>query len=258
MQLRLLGAAGAALLMAAGPAFADDIRVLVNGDPVRFPYAQPTRIAGRVMIPLRGVLERLGADRVQWRPQRQEVWVSGAGADMRLRIGDRVAVVDGQPVTMDVPPLIVQNTTMVPLRFVSENLGARVDWLPATDTVYIATPSERVAGAREVFEDEVPAPERQERLRSPYLRAVFPPHGVLVNDPRPEIFARFRPNADIDYGTVRLHVNGREVTRDSQITREGVRFIPTDDLRRGRNDVRLSFRDTRGVLTTQEWFFFAP
>jgi len=278
MRKAILGA-GAALLMLAANAHAGPIAVQVNGEPVNFPYAQPTQIAGRVMIPLRGVLERLGADRIDWRPQRQEVVVAGSHGDLQLRIGERMAQVNGRQVPLDVPPLILQNTTMVPLRFVSENLGARVDWLPGNQTVYIATPNERVAGSRERIPDrtvrvrplprdrDVSVPERPEardrvdestRLRSAYLTGLFPRQGSMVNEPRPEIFAQFRPGAAVDFNTVRLSLNGRDVTRDTQITTEGVRFLPLEDVRRGRNDVRLTFQDTRGVVTTQEWNFSAP
>jgi len=278
MRKAMLGA-GAALLLLAGNAQAGPIAVQVNGEPVSFPYAQPTQIAGRVMIPLRGVLERLGADQIHWRPRRQEVIVSGPQGDLQLTIGERLARVNGRQVPLDVPPLILQNTTMVPLRFVSENLGARVDWLPGNQTVYIVTPNERVAGSRERLPDrevrvrpvprdrqviirERPAePDRLDqttRLRSAYLTGLFPRQGSMVNDPRPEIFAQFRRGAAVDFNTVHLSLNGHDVTRDTQITTEGVRFLPLDDVRRGRNDVRLTFQDTRGVTTTQEWYFFAP
>jgi hypothetical protein len=287
MQLRLLGAASAALLMAVGITRADNIGVRVNGERVDFPAAQPTQIAGRVMIPLRGVLQRLGADRVQWRPERQEVLVSGTAGDMRLRIGDRVAVVNGRPVELDVPPMVIQDTTMVPLRFVSENLGAKVDWLPATQTVYIVTTGERVAGARERFpanrnaddrnpvaprrdryadqdryaREREPVPRRGDRLdqeptlRSTYLAALYPRPGAMVNDPRVEISVRFRPRAAVDLESVRLYVNDRDVTRDAQITATGIRYVPTRDLPQGRNDVRLTFRDGRGVQASQAWDF---
>jgi hypothetical protein len=278
----MLGAS-TALLMLAGSALAGPIAVQVNGEPVSFPYAQPTQIAGRVMIPLRGVLERLGADRIDWRPQRQEVSVSGSHVDLQLRIGERMAQVNGRQVPLDVPPLILQNTTMVPLRFVSENLGARVDWLPGNQTVYIATPNERVAGSRERIPDRTPDRSTQvrplprdrqvivrdrpatrdqvdqsTRLRSADLTGLFPRQASTVSDLRPEISARFRPGAAIDFNTVNLSLNGRDVTRDAEITTEGVRFRPLDDVRRGRNDVRLTFHDTRGVTTTQDWYFFAP
>lgn len=289
MKRASVGAVGAALAMIAGAAGADPIRLLVNGDPVHFQYAQPTQVAGRVMIPLRGVLERLGAERIQWRPEQQAVIVAAPSGRIRLEIGSRTAVVNGQPVMLDVPPMILQNTTMVPLRFVSENLGARVDWMADSRTVYIATGTERVAGARQ----RLPAdgiepryqepnrdgavrdrPRRRERvqrdpvqrdpvqrepaLRSANLTALFPRPGSTVNDPRAEIAAEFRSGAPINFNTVRLTLNGRDVTRDAQITAEGVRFLPLDDLRQGRNEVRLTFRDTRGVETSQEWFFIAP
>src|SRR5206468_4209130 len=85
--------------------------------------------------------------------------------DLQLRIGERMAQVNGRQVPLDVPPLILQNTTMVPLRFVSENLGARVDWLPGNQTVYIATPNERVAGSRERIPDREPIPDRNAQVR---------------------------------------------------------------------------------------------
>jgi len=285
MQKAIWGAAGLALLCAGSVAQAESIAVEVNGERVQFPYAQPTQVAGRVMVPLRGVLERLGASRIDWRAVQQEVFVSGVGGDIILRIGDRTASVQGRRVMLDVPPLIIRQTTMVPLRFVSENLGARVDWLPSTQTVYIATPNDRVAGSRENLPPRVsdttnrerPVPRtrshsnqdrtaqqgqdrtgREERVQSAYLLDLYPRNAAMVNEPRPEIFAQFRRNASIDFNTVRLIVNGRDVTQDSQITAEGVRFQPPEDVRRGRNDIELTFQDTRGVKTSQEWHFFAP
>lgn len=274
-----LTAAAAALALCAGVAGAEPIRVVVNGAPVHFANAQPTQVAGRVMIPLRGVLERLGASRIQWRPQQQAVVVNAPTGRMRLEIGSRTAMVDGQPVLLDVPPMILQNTTMVPLRFVSENLGARVDWLANTQTVYIATGSDRVAGSRQrlpagnldpAFEDRNrdggvrERPRRREPVtresqpQSSYVTALYPRPGATVNDPRTEVFARFRAQAPIEFNSVRLRVNGDDVTRDAQITADGVRYLPYDDLREGRNEVRLTFRDTRGVETSQEWYFIAP
>jgi hypothetical protein len=271
-------AAAVVALLIAGSAQAAPIDVQVNGERVDFPYAQPTEVAGRVMIPLRGVLDRLGADRVDWRPARQEVIVAAPSGDMRLRIGDRMAVVDGRDVPLDVPPMILRGTTMVPLRFISENLGARVDWLPDQQTVYIATPGQRVAGYRSRIsseerttrEERYSADERDDTpreplppRRTPVVRAadvvgLFPRQGATVDDPRSEIYARFRPNAPVDFNSVRLFVNGRNVTRDAEITAEGVRFDPIDDLPRGRNDVRLTFRDPRGVLSSRQWSFFTP
>jgi hypothetical protein len=263
MRLRVSGLVIAALVWMAGSTWADTIRVEVNGQQVHFPYAQPTEINGRVMIPLRGVLERLGADRVDWRPISQEMIVAGPDQDMRLRIGDQAAIVNGQRVPLDVPPMIVRGTTMVPLRFVSENLGANVDWVDSTQTVYIATPNERVAGSREQY----PAPNREQRgqgtsreprPQSGYVTALLPHPGSRAADSRSEIFARFRAGAPIDFSTVRLYVNGQDVTSDAEITSEGVRYRPSDDLPRGRNDVRLSLRDTSGVRITRVWYFFAP
>jgi len=289
MQLRQLSGFSAVLLTAVGIAQADDIAVRVNGERVRFPAAQPTQIAGRVMIPLRGVLQRLGADRVQWRPERQEVQVSGSTGDMRLRIGDRMAEVNGRRVELDVPPMVIQDTTMVPLRFVSENLGARVDWRPDTQTVYLITSGERVAGAREQFStdrdeyardrvaprrgrydstggdrrDREPIPQRNNQgdqaplLRSTHLAALYPRPGVTVTEARPEISVRFRPRAGVDLATVRLYVADRDVTDDAEITSTGVRYVPSRDLPQGRNDVRVSFRDSQRVMHNQRWSFIA-
>ena len=84
MRLRYLGAVFTALSLMAGSAWADPIRVEVNGEQVQFPYAQPIEINRRVMILLRGVLERLGAERVDWRPMSREVIVAGPNESMRL------------------------------------------------------------------------------------------------------------------------------------------------------------------------------
>jgi hypothetical protein len=56
---------------------------------------------------------------------------------VNMQIGNKTAYVNGLPVSLDVPPQIINGRTLVPIRFVSENLGAEVNWDGNTKTVTI-------------------------------------------------------------------------------------------------------------------------
>lgn len=131
--------AGLALLAAAaqGLPAQQQIRVVVDGDPVVFPYQQPMESNDRVLVPLRGVFEKLGAA-VQWDPATQTITARTRRSKVQLTIGQLDASVDDRPVHMDIPATLNGGTTMVPLRFVSEALGAHVIWNPAQHEVDIA------------------------------------------------------------------------------------------------------------------------
>ena len=58
-------------------------------------------------------------------------------AQIDLWVGKDEALVGGRAVTMDVPPQIVDGRTLVPLRFISENLGAGVVYNPADQSITI-------------------------------------------------------------------------------------------------------------------------
>jgi Copper amine oxidase N-terminal domain len=129
---------------------APDVHVFVNGQPVAFDVP-PQIDNGRVLVPLRGVFEQLGAT-VVWNDQTQTVLAQRGATSMQLVIGNTQAMVNGQPVIMDVPAMVVGGRTMVPLRFVSQALGSMVDWNAASSTVTImsagaAVPPSRTYGA---------------------------------------------------------------------------------------------------------------
>jgi hypothetical protein len=98
--------------------------ITINGQPVNVSPA-PIMQAGRVFVPLRGVFESLGASVVY---SNGEINATGNGREIALHIGSTQATVDGSPETIDVAPFIVGASTYVPLRFVSQALGASVDW----------------------------------------------------------------------------------------------------------------------------------
>lgn len=127
----------AATLVSAAPVSAQAIRVIVDGQAVVFDQP-PVSIAGRLLVPLRGVFERLGAF-VDWSPSTNTVTAVRSGTQIQLQIGSRQAFVNGNPTVLDIPPMVVRGRTLVPLRFISEALGAQVDWDRAARTVYISS-----------------------------------------------------------------------------------------------------------------------
>ncbi len=124
-----------------GPDFGrgNGLAVNVNGDQIAFLGQGPVENDGRVLVPLRGVLEKLGAY-VSYDSARREVHAVRSETEIVLPIGGSTAQVNGSPVALDAPARLLNGSTMVPLRFVAEALGANVNYEPSTRTVAIRTP----------------------------------------------------------------------------------------------------------------------
>jgi hypothetical protein len=108
-------------------AFADnDISIIVNGESLQLD--QPPIIEdGRTLVPFRAVLEKMGAH-VEWDDSTQTVTCTLADKEVSLVIGsNKMQTTDGE-ITLDVPAKIIGSRTMVPIRAISEGLGATVDW----------------------------------------------------------------------------------------------------------------------------------
>ncbi len=111
----------------------------INGMPVTLDV--PPRIMnGRTMIPLRFVGEAMGAE-IEWEGTEQKITFTLYGKEIILRVGANTALVNGEPVALDTPPTIIDGRTLVPVRFVSENLGARVDWQGDLQRITITFPA---------------------------------------------------------------------------------------------------------------------
>lgn len=132
-----IGAAILCVATVAAMASADPPQVTVNHQPVDFSGQPPIEQDGRVLVPLRGVLEKLGAY-VEYDTAKRTVTAMQGDKHIVLPLDSNQATIDGRPVTLDVPARSINGSTMVPLRFVAESLGARVNYDSASNTVAIA------------------------------------------------------------------------------------------------------------------------
>ena len=112
------------------------IQVEINGQRQSY-NVRPMQMHGRTMVPLRGIFESLGAQ-VNWNASNRMISASRNNTNVQLGIGERRARVNGGDVGLDVPAMILRGSTMVPLRFVSEALGANVQWFEASQLVTIS------------------------------------------------------------------------------------------------------------------------
>lgn len=87
----------------------------------------PFLLNDRTMLPFRFIGEALGAE-VGWEAASRTVSYRLGGSEVLLAIDSNKASKNGAPVALDVPPKLVKNRTVVPVRLVSELLGAQVDW----------------------------------------------------------------------------------------------------------------------------------
>ncbi|MBI3924695.1 MAG: hypothetical protein HY319_04080 [Armatimonadetes bacterium] len=332
------------LLMATG-ASAQQVRTTLDGRTLHFDQP-PVMQDGRVLVPLRGIFENLGAD-VVYDAANRTIKATRGSRVVELTLGSQVARVDGRTLYLDVPAMSVSGRTVVPLRFVSESLGADVTWNAATKTVAIMSPADGVAvGDDDVTPPVASRPEIDTIIHTAYgnvnrvgqvievtatgtpggnasfeipgvtnriamselrsgvyqgqlavssgmrvedgrlvvhlsrngretireadravsirldqggttgefeLVSVTPQPNAIIGESRPTIHLRF--DNSLRAGTVRLTLDGRDVTNQTQIYSNSVTYTPTSNLAFGMHHATISAVDSQGNLVNEQWSF---
>ncbi|MDP4180612.1 MAG: stalk domain-containing protein [Bacillota bacterium] len=112
-----------------------NIVVTINGTKVEFDV-EPQIVNGRTLVPMRKIFEALGAV-VQWDSKTKTVTGKKGDRTIILIINKKDANVNGVAKQLDVPATIINGRTLVPVRFISESLGCKVQWDLNTKTVVI-------------------------------------------------------------------------------------------------------------------------
>lgn len=118
------------------------ISVYVNGYKVEFDV-QPQLIKDRTMVPMRKIFEAMGAN-IQWDETTQTVTAKKSYAEgkyniVEMQIDNNIMKKDGTDIVLDVPPTIIDDRTLVPVRAVSEAFNAEVQWSERNNSVVIGT-----------------------------------------------------------------------------------------------------------------------
>ncbi|CCO08789.1 stalk domain-containing protein [Desulforamulus hydrothermalis] len=143
-MIRLLWVISAWLMLSwpwpafAQPTTATEPAVTVDGLPINSD-CKPVLHNNRSLVPLRALAEAINVQ-LSWDKQTQTIRAADANNTITLQIGNRTAVRNGIPLSMDVPPQIVNGRTLVPLRFFSEAFSCRVAWQPSENLIQIFSP----------------------------------------------------------------------------------------------------------------------
>src|SRR4029077_15406809 len=128
------------------PVHAASFQVLVNGQTVALAQTAIER-GGRVFVPLRNIFESLGAGVAY---DNGTINATAGDKTVQVKIGSNQAIVNGQQTFLDAAPTIVRPPPMVPLRFVSEALGAEVNYDSNTGAIAIAAAKPPIANGSSI------------------------------------------------------------------------------------------------------------
>lgn len=124
-----------------GQAAAGSTSIYLDGRALDLPKnGQVQQVNGNVMIPIRVVVEELGFV-VDWNNKTSTVTIQQSGTEIKLVVNQSTATVNGTKVKLPIAPKVYSDTTLVPLRFVGEQMGLNVHWDNVEKAVYINTPN---------------------------------------------------------------------------------------------------------------------
>lgn len=115
----------------------DEIWVLLNGEKLEFDV-QPQIINGRTMVPMRKIFESLGAS-VEWENETKKITAKKQDTTIVMQINNNVLSLNGNIITLDVPPQLVDGRTLVPVRAVAESFDIQVLWDDVYKNVILST-----------------------------------------------------------------------------------------------------------------------
>jgi hypothetical protein len=116
--------------------------MVVNGDVQEIDPGRgtvPIAKSGRTLLPIAAVVGAMGGS-ATWIGSESRVDIFALGHRLEMWIGRTDMTVNGAPATMDVAPEAINGRTMLPVRFVADNIGCHIEWIGSTQEVVIVYP----------------------------------------------------------------------------------------------------------------------
>jgi len=122
------------------------VRLVVDGNELFGLDSPPIILNNRVMVPARAVFERVGG-RVEWNYLHRQITVHYGSDILVMTVGQTQAVLNGRGIAMEVPPVILNDRTLIPLRFPAEAFGFDVAWDHVGRAAILHAPWEQPPGS---------------------------------------------------------------------------------------------------------------
>lgn len=106
------------------------------GDKAYSLSAAPVLLDGTTMIPVRDAVELMGGT-VNWNAAAQRVSMTRKFKTISMTINSKIAFVNGMPVSVSRAPVLLNGSTMVPLRSVTDSWGFSLKWMDTEQNIYI-------------------------------------------------------------------------------------------------------------------------
>ncbi len=116
------------------------VPLFFNGKELK-PEVAPRIIKDVTMVPVRIIAEELGS-KVTWNQEAQKVTITKNTQKIEMVINQLTATVNGDKYKLDSAPLLIEGNTLLPVRFIAENMGIDVSWNDVKRAVYL---NEKVA-----------------------------------------------------------------------------------------------------------------
>ncbi len=153
----------------------------------------------RTLVPLRVIMENIDAE-IEWDGVKYEVHLKTGDKEITLKINSSEATVNGVKKTLpdNVPAKLINDRTMVPIRFIAEEIGLKVEWDDATRTVLLT---------EEEKEPQLP--------EEPVVEATVKAININTDKDLPEI--RIKTTEKVEYDEIKL-VNPERIVLDIKNT----------------------------------------
>ena len=125
--------------LAVNAAATKPIKTIIDNKEVTFGDVAPINIKGNILVPVKGIFEKLGAT-VKWNQATKQVIANKGIKTVTLTIGSKTAVVNEiftLTYELEVAPVVIKGVTYIPLRFVTESMGGSIRWDSSINTITI-------------------------------------------------------------------------------------------------------------------------
>jgi len=154
------------------PILYDDHHVYSNPDLLRRKRVLAALVrSGAILVPLRNMFEAMGAT-VSVDPTGKTFTVQKSGASIQLTVGRNTAVINGETRRLDQGPIMYRGVALVPIRVISETMGAYVEWVP----------SRRIAVVRYIPPTPAPVPSPTSIPTAPPTPSPIPPSAPKLSN----------------------------------------------------------------------------